>query len=70
MAYEYVSKDKRDAGESVRVMRELEARGLRPVVVVWRPETSTVVVYFDKALSEKEKEDLDKAMKALGYVVL
>ena len=70
MAYEYATKERRDASESIRVMRELESKGFKPYAVQWKPETNTTVVYFDRQLSEEEKEKLDKAMKSLGYMVL
>jgi hypothetical protein len=69
MSYEYVSKTKKDAKESARVLEELVRRGLNPICVRWKPETNSVVVYFEDALDVETKEKLDKAMKALGYMV-
>ena len=70
MAYEYVIKEKKDASESVRVMKELELKGFSPIAVQWKPETNTTVVYFDRPLKEEDKERLDKIMKSLGYMIL
>jgi len=69
MSYEYVSKTKRDAVESTRVIDELVRRGIKPVVVMWKPETNSIVVYFNEQLSSEDKEKLDKIMKDLGYMV-
>ena len=69
MSYEYVSKVKRDATESAKVLDALISKGLKPVAVRWKPETNSVVIHFEEALSVENKEKLDKTMKALGYMV-
>jgi len=71
VSYEYVCKSE-DATweEAARVMRELEARGFKPLAVRFKPETRSVVVYFDRRLGDEEKAKLDKAMAELGYMVV
>jgi hypothetical protein len=69
MSYEYVSRNKKDSKESARVLEELVRRGFNPISVRWKPETNSVVVYFEDTLDVETKEKLDKAMRALGYMV-
>ena len=69
MSYEYVSRARKDSSESVRVMEALTSRGLKPVAVVWKPETGSVVIHFDAVLTPEDKERVDKVMRALGYMV-
>lgn len=70
MSYEYVSKVKRDSGESARVLKSLLDSGLPVVAVRYKPETDSVVVYFQNELDSETKGRLDKLMSKLGYMVL
>jgi len=71
VSYEYVCK-REDATweEAGRVLRELEGRGFRPLAVRFKPETRSVVVYFERRLGDDEKARLDRAMAELGYMVI
>ena len=70
MSYEYVTKTKKDPDESIRVLSTLEKKEFKVVAVRWKPETNSIVIYFEKPLTEEEKEKLDKVMRNLGYMVL
>jgi len=71
VSYEYVCRSEDVTWEeAVRVMRELEARGFKPLAARFKPETRSVVVYFEGRLGDEEKARLDRAMAELGYMVV